>query len=449
MPSHAAAFSFDVEDWFHSEFVPESQRRASADSVVERGTSRILDLLRQTSSRATFFLLGDVVREHPALVRRIADEGHEIGCHGVDHRPLWRLDAGSFARQLDEFRGVVERVLGHFPVVGYRAPSFSLDRTTAWALDVLREQRYAYDSSIFPARVKLYGVPDAPVGIYRPARDDLVRHDPAGALVEFPVAVGAAGPVRLPVAGGFYLRALPFAFTAMPEDADKALALLARAVELEPDYAAAHAMIAWCHEQRYLRGGLDERVKQAALYHARTAIAAGSDDAAALATAAFVIAVVEYDYETATTAFDRSFALSSSSALALGFSSIVRAWKGDDAIAVDQAERAIRLSPLDPLLYVPYIGLAYAHFAAGRFEEAAAAAGRASQSNPKFSMPYVLHAAALANLGRREEARMVADRLRQVEPALTVSTAIRSARFANPDKNAELGDAIRLAGLPD
>jgi TolB-like protein len=246
-----------------------------------------------------------------------------------------------------------------------------------------------------------------------------------------------------------YLRALPFAFTAMPEDADKALTLLARAVELEPDYAAAHAMIAWCHEQRYLRGGLDEGVKQAALHHARTAIAAGGDDAAALATAAFVIAVVEYDYETATAAFDRSFALSNSSALALGFSSIVRAWKGDDAMAVDHATRAIRLSPFDPLLYVPYVGLAYAHFASGRFEEAATAASRASQSNPKFSMPYVLHAAALANLDRREEARVVADRLRQVEPTLTVSTAIRSARFANPDKNAELGDALLLAGLPE
>ena len=82
---------------------------------------------------------------------------------------------------------------------------------------------------------------------------------------------------------------------------------------------------------------------------------------------------MEYDYETATAAFDRSFALSSSSALALGFSSIVHAWKGDDATAVDHATRAIRLSPFDPLLYVPYIGLAYAHFAAGRFEEAAAA----------------------------------------------------------------------------
>jgi len=246
-----------------------------------------------------------------------------------------------------------------------------------------------------------------------------------------------------------YLRALPLAFTAMPLDADKALALLDRAVELEPDYAAVHALIAWCHEQRYLRGGLHEEAKRAALEHARAAIAAGGDDAAALATAAFVIAVVEYDYKTATAAFDRSFGLSSSSALALGFSSIVRAWMGDDATAVDQAEHAIRLSPFDPLLYLPYIGLAYTHFAAGRFAEAADAADRAAQSNPRFTMPYVLHAAALANLGHGEEARVVADRVRELEPSITVSIAIRSARFANPDKKAELGDALRRAGLPE
>ena len=210
MAAHPAAFSFDIEDWFHSEFVPGAVRRESKESVVERGTGRILDLLRTTRSRATFFLLGDVVREHPALLRRIAEEGHEIASHGLDHQPLWRLDAGGLARQLEEFRRLVERVLGRFPVIGYRAPSFSLDRSTAWALDVLRDQGYSYDSSIFPARVKLYGVPDAPVGIYRPARDDLARHDPNGTLVEFPVAVGTAGPLRLPVAGGFYLRALPF-----------------------------------------------------------------------------------------------------------------------------------------------------------------------------------------------------------------------------------------------
>jgi adenylate cyclase len=113
-----------------------------------------------------------------------------------------------------------------------------------------------------------------------------------------------------------YLRALPYAFVAMPEDADKALALLGKAIELEPDYAAAHAIIAFCHEQRYLRGGLQEATRNAALRHARQAIAAGGDDAAALATAGFVIAVAGHDYETALTAFDRSFALSSSSALA-------------------------------------------------------------------------------------------------------------------------------------
>jgi TolB-like protein len=246
-----------------------------------------------------------------------------------------------------------------------------------------------------------------------------------------------------------YLRALPFAFTAMPQDADTALTLLEQAIELQPDYAVAHATIAWCHEQRYLRGGLEEEVKQAALRHARTAIAVGGDDAAALATAGFVVAVVEYDYETATAAFDRSFALSNSSALAFGFSSIVRAWQGDDATAVDHAERAIRLSPFDPLLYVPYIGLAYAHFAAGRFEKAAAAAVRASQSNPKFSMPYVLQAAALASLGRSEDAGVLVDGLREAEPGLTISTAIRSARFADPGKNAELGEALLRAGLPE
>jgi tetratricopeptide (TPR) repeat protein len=188
----------------------------------------------------------------------------------------------------------------------------------------------------------------------------------------------------------------------MPQDADKALPLLEQAVGLEPDYAAAHAIIAWCHEQRYLRAGLQEETKRTALRHARKAIAVGGDDAAALATAGFVVAVVESDYDTATDAFDRSFALSPSSALALGFSSIVRAWSGDDATAVEHAKRAIRLSPIDPLLYVPYVGLAYAHFAAGRFDEAAIAAGRASQSNPRFTMPHVLHAAALADLGRDE-----------------------------------------------
>ena len=246
-----------------------------------------------------------------------------------------------------------------------------------------------------------------------------------------------------------YLRALPHAFTAMPEDADKALPLLVKAVELDPDFAAAHAIIAWCHEQQYLRGGLQEETRNAALRHARHAIATGSDDAVALATAGFVIAAAGRDYETAVTAFDRSFALSSSSALAFGFSSIVRAWMGDDAIAAEHANRALRLSPFDPLIYVPYLGLAYAHFAAGRFEEAAAAAHLASQSNPRFTVPHMLHAAALGILGRREGARTAVERLLELQPGITVATAVLSARCVNPKHINALENALRRAGLPE
>ena len=246
-----------------------------------------------------------------------------------------------------------------------------------------------------------------------------------------------------------YLRSLPYAVAAMPQDADKALPLLGKAIELEPDFAAAHAMIAWCHEQRYLRGGLHEETRVAALHHARQAIAGGGDDAAALATAGFVIAAVDHNYETALNAFDRSFALSTSSALALGFSSIVRAWKGDDAIAVEHAQLALRLSPFDPLIYLPYVSLAYAHFAARRFEDAAAAANRASQANPSFSVPCMLHAAALAELGRVDNAKVMAQRLLELQPGITVSSAIRSARYENPENIAALGSALRKAGLPE
>jgi adenylate cyclase len=246
-----------------------------------------------------------------------------------------------------------------------------------------------------------------------------------------------------------YLRALPYAFAAMPGDADKALALLGKAIELEPDYAAAHAIIAWCHEQRYLRGGMHEETRIAALHHARHAIAAGGDDAAALATGGFVIAVAGRDFETALSAFDRSFALSSSCAFTLGFSSIVRAWKGDDLIAVEHGTRALRLSPFDPLIYLPYGGLAYAHFAAGRFEEAVAAASLATQSNPRFTVLHMLHAASLASLDRSEDAKTVVQRLAELQPGITVATAILSARYVNPKNIAALENALRLAGLPE
>lgn len=205
---HRAAFSFDIEDWHHSELNRVGDVRAE-ESIVERGTHAILDLLAKHGWRSTFFVLGDVVREHPELIRRMVREGHELACHGMSHRPVWRATPETFRAELREFRATVEAVLGDFPVTGFRAPTFSIDRSNAWALDVLADEGYRYDSSIFPMKVKMYGTPGAPVGLYRPSRADLRKHDPAGRLVEFPVAIAEIAGVRFPVGGGFYLRALP------------------------------------------------------------------------------------------------------------------------------------------------------------------------------------------------------------------------------------------------
>ncbi len=205
---HRAAFSFDIEDWHHSELSRVRDARPE-ESVVVRGTEAILDLLATHGCRCTFFVLGEVVQEHPDLIRRMVDDGHELACHGMSHRPVWKATPDSFRAELREFRAVVEATLGHFPVAGFRAPTFSIDRSNPWALDVLRDEGYLYDSSIFPMKVKLYGTPGAPVGIYRPSRQDLRLHDPRGSLVEFPVAIAELQGLRLPVGGGFYLRALP------------------------------------------------------------------------------------------------------------------------------------------------------------------------------------------------------------------------------------------------
>lgn len=216
-----------------------------------------------------------------------------------------------------------------------------------------------------------------------------------------------------------YLRAMPFAATAMPEDADKALDLLEQAIRLEPDYAIVHGFMAWCHEQRYLRGGLHAETRTAARHHAHAAIKAGGDDAMALAMGGFVIGVMERDYETALEALDRSLALSPSSALAFGFSSIVRAWLGDDTTAIEHGMNGVRLGPYDPLVYLPYLGLAYSHFFAGNFVEAASAARRASAANPQFSVPCYLHIAALVGLGRLDEANSKTNILLELQPDFT------------------------------
>jgi len=246
-----------------------------------------------------------------------------------------------------------------------------------------------------------------------------------------------------------FLRALPFAATAMPEGADQALELLEKAIRLEPDYAIAHGCIAWCHEIRYLRGGLRAETRDAARKHAHAAIRAGSDDAMALALGGFVVAITEGWFEaSAIDALDRAIALSPSLALAFGFSSIVRANRGETATSIAHAKIGIRLSPYDPLIHLPYIGLAYAHFYAGEWSDAADAARRASQASPQFSVPVCLLAAALARLGRIREAQSVSARLLELQPGFTV-TGMVSGYAERTENMASLGDALRELGLPE
>jgi polysaccharide deacetylase family protein (PEP-CTERM system associated) len=205
----AASLTIDVEDWFHPELVYAHVTPGDPRTVVEAGTGALLDLLRRHGARATFFVLGDVAARHPELLRRIAADGHEIGCHGMTHAPLWKLDPEAFRAELRAYRAAVRAALGKDDSIGFRAPTFSLDAGTAWALPILAEEGFRYDSSIFPRRVRLYGVDGAPLGIYRPSPGNLARHADDGPLVEFPVAVDSLAGLRIPVAGGFYLRALP------------------------------------------------------------------------------------------------------------------------------------------------------------------------------------------------------------------------------------------------
>jgi adenylate cyclase len=232
-----------------------------------------------------------------------------------------------------------------------------------------------------------------------------------------------------------------------PENLD-AYDLYLRALPLKPDYAPAHAAAAWCYEQRYLRGGLHEADKTAGLAHARAALEAGADDATTLATAGFVIGLIEHDYETAMNAIDHALALNASSALALGLGATILAHAGRTAQAIAYGERALRLSLRDPTIYLPLTALGIAHCTAGNFEEAAAVCNKATQSNPRFSFPRVLQAAALFRLGRADEAKAAARRVLELETRFSIAEFVR-AHTGRPEIWTPIGDALREAGLPE
>ena len=202
------ALSFDVEDYFQVAALSGTVSRTSWDSIprrVEGNTGLLLDMLALTNTRATFFFLGWVAEREPQLVRRVAAAGHEIACHGYSHRLVYEQAPAEFREETLRSKALLEDQ-AQVPVLGYRAASYSITRRSLWALDTLVEAGFVYDSSIFPVRHDIYGIPEAPRAPH------LIQRE-GGRLVEFPPSTACVPGMRLPVAGGGYFRIFPYGVT--------------------------------------------------------------------------------------------------------------------------------------------------------------------------------------------------------------------------------------------
>ena len=201
--------SVDVEDYFHVEAFSKVVHRDQWNdfpSRVESNTHRILDLFDECQVKGTFFILGWVANRFPRLVRQIVDRGHEPACHSYWHRLIYTLTPDEFRGDTMRAKECIEQCAGQ-PVFGYRAPSFSIVSRSAWALDVLAEAGFQYDSSVFPVKHDTYGVPGAP-------RSPFQIMTSSGPIIECPMTTfRVARSPNLPLGGGGYLRMLPKWYT--------------------------------------------------------------------------------------------------------------------------------------------------------------------------------------------------------------------------------------------
>ena len=202
------AMTIDVEDYFHVSvfdgIVPRSQWDSMPDRVCAN-TERLLDIFDEYEVHSTFFVLGWVARRHPHLVRTIADRGHEIASHGFAHRLVYDQTPAAFREDVRRAKRILEDAAGQL-VAGYRAPSYSITPRSLWAVDILIEEGYWYDASIFPIRHDRYGIPVS-------ARHPYSIDRSSGSVIEVPGSTVRVGPFNLPVAGGGYFRILPYWWT--------------------------------------------------------------------------------------------------------------------------------------------------------------------------------------------------------------------------------------------
>lgn len=198
--------SIDVEDYFQ---VAAFERLIAPDTWdsypprVEQNTRRILELFDAHGVKATFFIVGWTAKRCPAMVRDIALRGHDIGCHSYRHQKIYTQTPEEFRQDTKRAKDILEEIIGR-PVVGYRAPTYSITKDSLWALPILKELGFTWDSSIFPIVHDNYGIPDAP----------RFEHDmPAYGLKEYPISTARFLRYKLPVAGGGYFRLFPYWFT--------------------------------------------------------------------------------------------------------------------------------------------------------------------------------------------------------------------------------------------
>ena len=197
------ALTVDAEEYFQVAAFERTLPRASWDGLesrVEFSMGRVLDLFASRACKATFFVLGWVAERHPALLRRMVAEGHEVASHGYDHTRVHQLTPAQFRADVVRTKALLEDI-GGAPVRGYRAPSYSIDARNLWALDILRETGHDYSSSIYPIRHDLYGMPEAPRFPF--------RFKPDG-ILEIPVTTVRVGGRNYPCGGGGYFRLLPY-----------------------------------------------------------------------------------------------------------------------------------------------------------------------------------------------------------------------------------------------
>lgn len=202
-PKIKNALSIDVEDWYqgllqmpNSDW-PKQQDRLSAN------ITKILDILATCQVKATFFVLGCVADKHPEIIGQIVKGGHELASHGFGHQLVYRQSPAQFRDDVKRSKELIENA-ANVKIRGYRAPFFSITKDCLWAFDILNDLGFSYDSSVFPAKNFLYGMPDAPSTPYKIDKTD---------MLEFPLSVLKIANLRLPVCGGFYLRTLPYPVT--------------------------------------------------------------------------------------------------------------------------------------------------------------------------------------------------------------------------------------------